>query len=661
MYEQTTELSVSIVIPCFNARGKIDRCLGSLRRIEFPQDAYEVIFVDDCSTDGTYELLIAECSTQSNWSVVRLETNSGSPSRPRNFGTKQASGRYIIYLDCDDEILPDTLSVHYEHAQATNASLVRGYLIAEDGRTRREMNKISSWTKNLSKVDRIQRMLVDQSTTTVSLIRKSLLETHQIEWPEDIRMSEDTLFLIEILCAADIIEYVDHATFIYHKKASNVPSSTQLYGARELKDHLFVWQEVELKLRQLSLSYYKLRLHISLKAAINALIFHNRGDVDKSIFERFSDFINLVWATVRPFIHSNRTTEILQAALKRDFDAFNKLCRPRMVVAGQDLKFITPAINSLSKHFDIRIDEWEGHDHHNRGKSWELLEWAEFIWCEWLLGNAVWYSENKRPDQKLVIRMHRMELTRDFGSMLQIENVNAIISVSVLFFERLLERFPSIPRSKARLIPNYSNLGPEDENPTEERLFKLAMIGIVPARKGFKNALEILKQLREKDSRYELDVYGHGPETFTWITRDPVEMAYYEDCQTFIKKHNLSDAVLFRGRCDLPRELKERKIGFVLSVSDSHNLFPGFESFHLAVLDGYAGGGQSVVLRWDGCEYIYPDNMIFDSKAEIVEYISHMTLDRFYAGSAIGRKMIEDQYTETHFVSAVKKLFSEWT
>lgn len=653
-------MDISIIIPCFNARGKIDACLGSLRRIEFPLDAYEVIFVDDCSTDGTYDLLVEECCQSVNWRVEKLPTNSGSPSRPRNIGTKLARGEYVIYLDSDDEILPDTLSVHHAHARATNACLVRGYLIADDGRSRREMNKIHSWRNSSSKKEKIRAILSEQSTTPVTLIKSTLLQNHSIEWHENVRMSEDTLFLIEALCAASVIEYVDHATYIYNKRASNVPSSTQQYGAKELRDHLYVWQDAERKLQQLSLSYYKLRLHISINAVIKALIFHNRGDIDEDVFEQFSSFVNTVWGMVNPPAHSKRTNEILQAALKRDFTTFSNLCRPRMVVAGHDLKFITPAIDSLSKHFDIKVDEWTGHDHHNQKQSRELLEWAEFIWCEWLLGNAVWYSKNKRTDQKLVIRMHRMELTRDFGRMLKIDNVDAVISVSVLFFERLLERFPSIPRLKARLIPNYSKLGPKDEVSANNRLFKLAIIGIVPARKGFKNALDILKLLRQKDARYELEVYGHGPETFTWITRDPCEVAYYEECQTFIETENLSEAVIFRGKCDLPRELKERKVGFVLSVSDSHNLFPGFESFHLAVLDGYAGGGQSVVLRWDGCEYIYPDHMIFKSKEEIAEYISQMTIERFYIGSDAGRKLIEDRYTEAHFVSSVKKLFSEW-
>ena len=72
-------IAVSIIVPCFNAYSKIGRCLASLRSIDFPSENYEVIFVDDKSTDGTYEMLKAECETQKNWSVTQLQNNSGSP------------------------------------------------------------------------------------------------------------------------------------------------------------------------------------------------------------------------------------------------------------------------------------------------------------------------------------------------------------------------------------------------------------------------------------------------------------------------------------------------------------------------------------------------------------------------------------------------------
>src|SRR5690606_445291 len=130
-----------------------------------------------------------------------------------------------------------------------------------------------------------------------------------------------------------------------------------------------------------------------------------------------------------------------------------------------------------------------------------------------------------------------------------------------------------------------------------DRLFKLAAVGIVPSRKGFSQMLRVLVALRRMDSRYSLDVFGYGPEHYTWINRDREEARYFNECRKFIRKNGLSDYVNFVGYAKMPETLFDRKIGFVLSTSISGD-FPGFESFHLAVLDGFAGGGQGVVLRW---------------------------------------------------------------
>src|SRR5690606_15483384 len=113
------------------------------------------------------------------------------------------------------------------------------------------------------------------------------------------------------------------------------------------------------------------------------------------------------------------------------------------------------AVPELSHFFDIRLDEWKGHASHDEKKSRECLEWAEYIWCEWLLGNVEWYAANKKPNQKLVVRLHRMELARNHGEVFNVDAVDAVVAVSPFFFERMLERFPNIPRYKARLIYNY--------------------------------------------------------------------------------------------------------------------------------------------------------------------------------------------------------------
>lgn len=614
-------MDITVVIPSYNAMGKLERCLTSLRNQTISPARYEVIFVDDCSTDGTYTYLQQQASLETNWQVLQLPQNSGSPSRPRNMGTAHAQGVYVFYLDCDDEILPDTLEVHYAHAKATNACIVRGYLLVDDGSSQQQMNRLSDWDNSADLHTRIQTIIGKQSSTVPSLIKRELLQREDGCWPEDIRVGEDTVFLITVLMHCKNLEYFDHPTFIYNKRASFSASSTQEYGSRELNNHLHVWQCAQNLMATQGLNYLALRLRVALKAVLESLIFRNKHDIHQELFSRFSNFVTQNKELIESFNFTERYKLILTTLYQHDFVGFQAQTKPRLLVAGHDLKFMMPAMSMLKQYFDIQTDEWTGHNSHNELESQAKLQWAEFIWCEWLLGNAVWYSKHKLKHQKLVIRMHRFELSREFGELLNINNVDAITAVSVLFFERLLERFPNIPREKVRLLPNFVDADGYQQVDFASSRFNLAMIGFVPAKKGFAEALQILKTLRQHDSRYRLTLFGKAPAELPWLKNHPEELAYFDSCQEFIYSEGLQDAVEYIGFADIKRALAEHQIGFVLSLSEAVRDLPGFESFHLAVMDAYAAGAVGLIRYWTGCEYVYPSNLVSQDNEKLVSEI----------------------------------------
>lgn len=657
----TPQLYISVVIPCYNAIGKIARCLASLRRIDFDAAQYEIIFVDDRSSDGTFEFLEAQCAVEPNWQVLRLEANTGSPSEPRNRGVMQAQGEFVFFLDCDDEIFPDTLRVHLDHAMRTGADIVRGYLIAENGPSRIPMNRVEGWSPDLSKKERIEKIIASQSTIPCSLIRVELLKKEGITWRSDLRMGEDTLFLTAVMASAENIEYLEHPTYIYVKSASFTPSSTQSYGNRELRDHLTVWRGVTEALRPLGVDYVSLRLQIGLQAALQALIFLNRGDVDPDTQRDFAAFLREHRESIKKFRYSQRLQEIISVAEKEDPVAFRLACRPRLLIAGYDLKFITGLLPQLEFFYDVRLDVWQGHEHHDAAASQAALDWAELIWCEWLLGNAVWYSRNKKPSQKLIVRMHRFELGRDFGDNLEIANVDAVVTVSTLFLERLLERFPSIPRKKARLQHNYVEVAAYARTESPDRHFRLAMIGILPSRKGLLRALSILSTLRRHDKRYTLDIFGWAVKDLTWLANNQEETSYYRKCEEFVEKQGLSDVVRFRGHLDIKKALAEYKIGIVLSLSDSVRDFPCFESFHLAVADGFAAGGVGLIRYWEGSEYVWPSRFIFASDdgviARILEYRDDVA--GYRADCEAGLNFVSERYSVDGFLTSFKALYRQ--
>lgn len=89
----TGEPRISIVIPVYNSRKTIEKCIESLLLID--HDSFEIIIVDDGSTDGTPEL----CDQYAEIHLIRL--SRGGPSRARNVGIAAARGEFVAFTDGD--------------------------------------------------------------------------------------------------------------------------------------------------------------------------------------------------------------------------------------------------------------------------------------------------------------------------------------------------------------------------------------------------------------------------------------------------------------------------------------------------------------------------------------------------------------------------------
>lgn len=91
---------VSIITPCYNSAGFIADTIKSVLA-QTHQD-WEMLIVDDCSTDSSLEIIEEFAQKDSRIKVLRTEKSSGSPVAPRNLAIQHAQGRYIAFLDSDD-------------------------------------------------------------------------------------------------------------------------------------------------------------------------------------------------------------------------------------------------------------------------------------------------------------------------------------------------------------------------------------------------------------------------------------------------------------------------------------------------------------------------------------------------------------------------------
>ena len=102
-------IKYSIVVPVYNVKDYLDECVSSL--VNQTYKAYEIILVDDGSTDGS--AAICDMYAEKYPIIKTFHKTNGGPSDARNYGIYKVSGEYMLFVDSDDYIDKDTLQIYF--------------------------------------------------------------------------------------------------------------------------------------------------------------------------------------------------------------------------------------------------------------------------------------------------------------------------------------------------------------------------------------------------------------------------------------------------------------------------------------------------------------------------------------------------------------------
>jgi glycosyltransferase involved in cell wall biosynthesis len=129
--ENPVDPLVSVVIPAFNRERVIGKAIKSVLAQTF-QD-FEIIVVDDGSRDETAKNAIKLACSEPRVRVIRFETNQGAQAA-RNAGARAARGKWLSFLDSDDEWLPRSLEMRLRVAAVENVEVVHSdcYILRKD-------------------------------------------------------------------------------------------------------------------------------------------------------------------------------------------------------------------------------------------------------------------------------------------------------------------------------------------------------------------------------------------------------------------------------------------------------------------------------------------------------------------------------------------------
>lgn len=188
---------VSVVIPVYNAMPFLTELLNSLEAQDLKPEEFEVIAVDDGSTDFGGEILDVYAKRNSNFIALHQE-NSGWPGKPRNVGIENARGEYVFFIDSDDRLGPQALRRMTSFALEHDVDVLVPKMVGLDGR--RVQAKLFEKTILDVDYDFILRTLSPQK-----MIRRRLLNSHGIRFVEEKVRLEDGIAMVEAYSAAQRI------------------------------------------------------------------------------------------------------------------------------------------------------------------------------------------------------------------------------------------------------------------------------------------------------------------------------------------------------------------------------------------------------------------------------------------------------------------------
>ncbi len=227
-------MKISVIIPLYNAEKYFAVCLESLLIQTFKD--YEVIVVDDCSTDNS--VVIAESFLErfgGRLRIISLEENTGSGAVPRNIGLEYASGEYVYFVDADDLLIDIALETLYNYAEEYQAEIVymeRGFTCGAElvpqnltevfwNPPRFTSEKPVLETENLSeRVERFLKLAIGMPPWE-KFLRRDFLIDNGIKFPA-IKISEDIIWTFKLLCKTNNFLRLPLALYIQRDNFSSM-------------------------------------------------------------------------------------------------------------------------------------------------------------------------------------------------------------------------------------------------------------------------------------------------------------------------------------------------------------------------------------------------------------------------------------------------------
>lgn len=226
-------MTVSFIIPVYNASITIFRCLDSIYSLPLRQEDFEVIVIDDCSTDNSYEILDEYKKNHANLILFRQQQNHRQGAA-RNIGVNKATGEYVVFVDSDDKVCIGLLDA-LKKAKENNLDMVamKVVRVSSEGKIENEIVLPFHPEKVFTGVDLQTEQPFWFTGPVAYLYRRSFLKDVNYRFAEDV-LFEDSDFVNVHLFHAQRMAYCNVCGYeMYY----NALSTTHTFTYKHVSDY----------------------------------------------------------------------------------------------------------------------------------------------------------------------------------------------------------------------------------------------------------------------------------------------------------------------------------------------------------------------------------------------------------------------------------------
>jgi glycosyltransferase involved in cell wall biosynthesis len=216
-------VGISVIIPIYNAEAYLDKCLSSIEHQDM--HSYEVILVDDGSTDSSPLICDRISATDQRFKAIHIE--NGGVSSARNAGLSVAEGEYVMFVDSDDILSPGALTALMNATEHKPDFVLGGFNIYNENIYFGDVLPAKNGYYNAADMGRFLEETMVWSGRLyrgpwAKLYRTDVIRNNRLLFNEALCYAEDKLFIYEFLNHASSASSVTVSVYDYFRRAGTL-------------------------------------------------------------------------------------------------------------------------------------------------------------------------------------------------------------------------------------------------------------------------------------------------------------------------------------------------------------------------------------------------------------------------------------------------------